>query len=472
MHSRGVGVALLVVSVLACGACGGKATTRGSQAALAVPPAPLAAPDGGPERSAAESDEAVRERILAALDAGDLAAADEPLRQLFGRSERLGTRSLLDAVDATTGRDAVRAHPFANVRPTRVTELPPEASAPTKPVALVARRVKGAVPLSRFGNRDGGGLGDQQYPAPPDRRWSKMPYGGPDAVPEEFAGNSLLLLRPSAGRWLALYGRDRADARFVAILREDGTAEQIFDFAAWRAKIQIAEAGISWAELRGTTLYVKNEVVAFDGFIAAIDVTTGKTLWRSEQVGFASNFVVGDDKVVIWRWQPRDSIVAIDRTTGVTAARLDTPFNPARVLVAAGGRRDLRHRRRDHRPAEAAGPIRQANGPHQARRRSPPVARRRGAPAKGVGASRRGRSARRARGDPRGPRARAGEFRGERALRGRRDRARQGARASRRAGGGDGPPGHPRGSGGPRADRPRRHASDGAAPRRARVPAP
>jgi hypothetical protein len=330
MHARGGVVALLFAGLVACG--GRPATKAAPPAGLVVPPAVPAVVDAPLAKESTEDDDVLRERVLLALDAGNLEAVEAPLRQLFGRAPRTGTRSLLDAVDATTGRDAVRPHPFANVRPLRVTELPPAPPLPKKPATLVAKRRKGASTVE---------LGDTEFPAPEYRRMGAGRGGAvayPDAIPHEFAGNSLLLVRPSAGRWLALYGRDRADARFVAVLREDGTTEALFDFAAWRMKIQIAEAGISWAELRGGTLYVKTEVVAFDGFIAAIELKTGKTLWRSEQVGFASNFVVGEDKIVAWRWQPRDSILALDRATGATVARLDTPYNPARVLVAAGGR--------------------------------------------------------------------------------------------------------------------------------------
>lgn len=327
MHARGGVVALLFAGLLSCGSR--PASKAPPSTGLAVPPAPGAVADVSVAKETTEDDEALRARVLLALDSGNLEAAEVPLRQLFGRAPRTGTRGLLDAVDGATGRDAVRPHPFANLRPTRVTELPAAPASPKKPATLVAKRRKGASPVE---------LGDTEFPAPEHRRLGMGKVAYPDLLPHEFAGNALLLVRPSAGRWLALYGRDRADARFIAVLREDGTAEALFDFAAWRMKIQIAEAGVSWAEIRGGTLYVKTEVVAYDGFIAAIDLKTGKTLWRSEQVGFASNFVVGEDQIVVWRWQPHDSILAIDRATGATSSRLDTPLNPARVLVAAGGR--------------------------------------------------------------------------------------------------------------------------------------
>lgn len=330
MNSRPIAHGSLLLFVIAgCGAAGAGGGSAGSSGSLPlVASAPSASTQPG--LVATETDATLRDRALAALDAGDLEAADPPLRELVRRSPSAGTIGLLNAVDAITGRDRTRAHPFANVRPIRVSAVR-EPPASGKPSPLVPKRRKAS------GIPD---LGDQRlFPGATKRTPTptREPAQSEPPIPLRFAGNDLLLTRPSEGRWLALYGRDRSDARFVAVLGADGAAEAVFDFAAWRAKNQIAEAGIAWADLAGDTLYLKTEVMAYDGFVAAVDRKTGNTAWRSEVVAFASNFVVGTDQVVVWRWQPTNAILAFDKRTGATVARATMAENPARYLVASHG---------------------------------------------------------------------------------------------------------------------------------------
>ena len=284
-----------------------------------------------------ESDERLRARALETIDAGDLRLAAEVLHALRARAggNTESVRALLASIAAIATPSAhVVPHPYANAPVVVASPAPePPSSEATSgpPVPWKIRDDDNARGIAEA-------LGDTYFPSPEYRHaGTARPVEYPAAVPAKLAGYTLLLLRPSGGHWLALYGRERADARFVAVLRDDGSLRALVDFAQWRAKNAIADAGISWAELDGDVLYVKTEVFAYDGFVAAVDLKTGKTLWRSERVAYAYNFVVADEAVVLWRWQPRSTLLVLDRKTGATRSRTDMTLAPPAALSAQGG---------------------------------------------------------------------------------------------------------------------------------------
>lgn len=269
------------------------------------------------EASNAFSSSELRTGALAAIDRGDLREAERRLDETLRFSpQSVATRRLLAAVRAITNGDGASARPFANVPVARVS-APPEAP-PSRPGALVTKKRVLPTPVGPSWKR----LGDMRYPHAIVKFDIDDPkVWVPPFLPRRLANNGLILARPSDGRWIATYGRGHLDARFVAVLGPDGHAEHVLDFAAWRARNQIAEAGVAWAELEGDTLYIKTEIMAYEGFLAAVDLPTGRTCWRSERVAFATNFALADDRLAVWMSTPTSTIISVDKSTGKTLSR-------------------------------------------------------------------------------------------------------------------------------------------------------
>ncbi|HSO37530.1 MAG TPA: hypothetical protein VLT33_33625 [Labilithrix sp.] len=346
-------VSLPLLALLALVACGSNTKSAPPVAAISLPVGSTpAGPGGGP---VAASDEAeLRARALAALDEGDLESADGPLREVIRRHpERVGTLGLLAALESTTGRSKLENHAFANLRPTLVTA--PPAPMPTKPTDSVKLTAK-VLPKGPSFDRDRDVFFQSFGPPFPVRPRRGVPTIKPQPwlpffLPRTFGGNSLLSVKWTGARWLGLYGRGRSDARFVLVTDPDGKPLDALDFRAWRTKSSALESGISEVDLANDVLYVRQELNASEGFFAAVDVKSGKTIWRSTGIGMSTHFVVGDEHLFVWVYgggQPGAPIPqgfqVIERGTGAIATRIPTPYvsfgllpTDGALLVESGG---------------------------------------------------------------------------------------------------------------------------------------
>lgn len=264
-----------------------------------------------PAAKEATDEASLRAKALAAIDAGDLDAADTPLRSIVRQHpDAIGSRGLLDAVAAITGRDAVHSYVLVQQPLTKVDALP-------APVAANAKPQKLAVETSKTERRFGGevGIGDPQRFGLPNE-FQRDPYVRvPAMIPRSDGGLRLVMTRFSGGRWLAFYGHDNDEIRIGAIIGGDGKLEAHLDFSAWRENGQ--ESGIGAAELYEDTLYVESRARS----IVAVELKTGKVRWRSES-GYANYaFFAGPTQIATWTY---DGITVLDRKTGAVVATANT----------------------------------------------------------------------------------------------------------------------------------------------------
>jgi hypothetical protein len=309
---------VLVVALL--GGCGGVVKSE-----------PTSVPIGSPRTAplAIERDdlEASRRRVLGALDAGDFAAAAAELSAAAWTTKAAAT-SLASVV---RGYDAPSATPrprlLANVTPLRVGPLPSPPARDPKEAKLVASPAK-APPGLR-----------ETYFASAGRSFHEGPSSSdamPSWLPARLGDKALRQLRPSDGRWIALW----AD-RYVAIL--GGAKAELLDFGAWSERKDAERMSVEWADVAGDVLYVAARRPIGGSLIAAVAIRSGKVLWRSENGAFTDPFAIADRSIVAWKYGEArgrpGQLVTLRRDTGVTAARRATPEVESGDchLVPAGG---------------------------------------------------------------------------------------------------------------------------------------
>lgn len=268
--------------------------------------------------------DAARGRLLAALDAGDVNAAATELDSPKWKPEIAKPfASILRAYDAP----GPTRHPklLANVVPIRVGAIPPVPTRNPKEAKLVAARVTSQPGARERAWENEGHL----FPEQPGEAVDL-----PNWLPARLGDKPIRRLRASDGRWLALWGD-----RYLAIL--GGRATVLLDFAAWSETAPAERVSIEWADLSDDVVYVKTRRPVGGGFIAAIAVSSGKPLWRSEDGAFTESFVVANTTLVAWRYGERrggGELLTIRRDTGATAARRTTSDVDGDCrLKAAGG---------------------------------------------------------------------------------------------------------------------------------------
>jgi hypothetical protein len=162
-------------------------------------------------------------------------------------------------------------------------------------------------------------------------------------VPKTVRGLPLQLAICPGGSKFALYGKDGASARIL--LSSKGYT---FDFKnyVWPPRIRRGERAfvyeeLVWAREIGGILYVQNAHLTYarssygqNAYITAIDVKTGKRLWRSKAlVANARNFVVAGDYLVTGYGFTAESdwLYLLDRRSGRIVERLALPSGPERI---------------------------------------------------------------------------------------------------------------------------------------------
>ena len=306
MPTRTTSAAALLFAICAC--------AKASESSLVI-----AAPT--PVSTTAPVDESAAQaaRALAALDAGNIAEAERVIRAMLQATPNApAAKGLAAAIDSFNGRGEARSFLLANAKLTRVAKLPAPSARRANPGTLVAKRTRGAAgsATSLYWAAGGAiytsGLGD---PQPSDSM--------PKFVPAKIAGQHLRRARATDGKWLAVYH----DGLHVAVVGADGELVALLDFSAWKDPANHAEdQGVEWGELSGSTLYVRTQSSG-QRHIVAVDVPSGAVSWRSEAAGFVDTFALTADAILAWHYGDGrvGELIAINRKTGATTARLKTP---------------------------------------------------------------------------------------------------------------------------------------------------
>jgi hypothetical protein len=183
---------------------------------------------------------------------------------------------------------------------------------------------------------------------------SSVKVGVSNVVVTSATGPSLRGLPPqtifqTANRRFVLYGKDGASGRYVVAYPLKG-AEPLygFDFAsyAWPPRIKPGDREFvyeqpQWAQELNDVLYVETAHLTYavssygqNAYITAINVETGKVLWRSAAlVANALNFVVTPKYVIAgygFTNEP-DYLYLLDRGTGRVLDRLLLPNGPEKI---------------------------------------------------------------------------------------------------------------------------------------------
>lgn len=302
-------------------------------------PAPPSQP-APPESAAAH-----RARGLTALDAGQYHLARAAFAaSLAAAPDNLANLALLDAAtQALLASQSAAAEAFARVRPTVVAAPPPRATvlreAPVSARPATIKLVQLHVTVD---------------PRPDDETWlrdhdAELPElevpnpmrGEPGNLPPGVAplwGTHVLvqaISRPP--HTILFYGPDYRGGRLVAVL---GPADRRLAFLDLTA----CERPATWAEVADGVLLV---TLGDDdtAYVAALELTTGELLWRSEPgVASAANFVVHGAHLLTAR---DDALFVLDRRTGATLSTHPLTGSPQYLLVR-GRRLAVRTDAADH----------------------------------------------------------------------------------------------------------------------------
>jgi len=306
------------------------------------PREPRPAPPSQP--AAPVSAAAHRARGLTALDAGQYHLARAAFAaSLAAAPDNLASLALLDAAtQALLASQSAAAEAFARVRPTVVAAPPPRATvvreAPVSARPSIIKLVQVRVTVD---------------PRPDDSAWlrdhdAELPElevpnpmrGEPGNLPPGVAplwGTHVLvqaISRPP--HTILFYGPDYRGGRHIAVLAGNRRLG-FLDLTA-------CERPATWAEVADGVLLV---TLGDDdtAYVAALELTTGELLWRSEPgVASAANFVVHGAHLLTAR---DDALFVLDRRTGATLATHPLTGSPQYLLVR-GRRLAVRTDAADH----------------------------------------------------------------------------------------------------------------------------
>ena len=170
-----------------------------------------------------------------------------------------------------------------------------------------------------------------------------------DELPVELGGRVLVTARASGGAQVGFYALKDSDAGVdgIVVVTEDG-ASYAFDFATWmrppttKPDAEFVDEDLRWAEVLDGVLYVANghstyaaDTGGANAYVSALDLTTGRLLWRSEPlVSNANNFLVVGSGIVAgygFTAEP-DRLVVLDRATGKVTQQLTLPSGPEQLM--------------------------------------------------------------------------------------------------------------------------------------------
>lgn len=175
----------------------------------------------------------------------------------------------------------------------------------------------------------------------------------PARIPHEFQGATLIqtIFNPG-GNTLLLYGKDYGGARYVvAADPRSSVVQYAFDFvnflnAPGVESGELNQQRVNWAQERDGVLYVSNghrtyasESKGKNAYLTAIDLKTGKVLWRTRPLAANTrNFEIVGDVIVAGYGFTRepDFLHLIDRRTGDVIAKYPLKTGPDYVLEKEG----------------------------------------------------------------------------------------------------------------------------------------
>ncbi len=168
-------------------------------------------------------------------------------------------------------------------------------------------------------------------------------------MPKSFIGAPLLQVVRQPGVVFLIYGRDGSSARYlVGASPRTHRIRYAFDFASFARPPHIAAGAadlvaeqVLFAREAGGIVYVETAHQTYaessdgrNGYIAAIDLRRGKTLWRSPAlVANARTFVLAGGALVTGYGFTReaDYLYLLDRATGRVRDRLPVPSAPETI---------------------------------------------------------------------------------------------------------------------------------------------
>ena len=181
-----------------------------------------------------------------------------------------------------------------------------------------------------------------------DSRVRRLPsLRGEDAkdIPEFLAGDPLRFTIIQNEYRISLYGAGPVQSKVAVYGREDAELKQWFDFDGWtrapeaqpRSESLVGQS-VVWAEISDNILYVSNSHQTYarasmghNGYLSAIDLSSGTVLWRSDPLVCNSrNFVVLPTVVVCGYGftGENDYLYVVDRATGSTLERYRVKTGP------------------------------------------------------------------------------------------------------------------------------------------------
>ncbi len=189
----------------------------------------------------------------------------------------------------------------------------------------------------------------------PDKPWfiapvakGALPPGARADIPRSYGLEDLRAILPSSSKVLLVYG-----GRYLAIVRGDH-AERVFDLELYRhppkANPQWKEFAIqdvTFAQELEGVLYVCNgggsyakEVYGKKGFLSAIEVASGKLLWRSPPLTCNAPFVVSGAHIISgygFTEEP-DFVFVVRRADGTIVQRVPVDTGPETITLEGASR--------------------------------------------------------------------------------------------------------------------------------------
>lgn len=177
---------------------------------------------------------------------------------------------------------------------------------------------------------------------------------------QEFGSLGLALAIGDHDDTLLLYGeqseamgfqRVRQQGRLLAVVQRSGALRALFDLSDWMVAPKARSSGIDlivrWARVVGDTLYLSNShgdrprvSGGQDAYLSAVELATGKLLWRSPPRVADGVFLVLDEVLVSSvddHDKARSELVVTDRASGRVLSRKDLPFALHQLDFAADG---------------------------------------------------------------------------------------------------------------------------------------
>jgi hypothetical protein len=296
-----------------------------------------------------------RAQGLAAMDAGRHDLAREAFAEVLeGAPGNLAAQALFDAATAAMLAAQSRAREaFASRQATRLPEPPWDYAlrqpAPVEagpPLELVLVSESRSASSEEWLARNGLALPEYEVPNPMRGDPGKLP----PTIPPSFGGSLLVQAIHQGGVDLLFYGPDYAGGRFVAVHCEDtGEITALLDFEAYAgppAERGRGEQRAQWAQLVGSTLFVSHGRAGgvggasdHDGYITALDVTTGELLWRSApRVAGAADFIVHAGHVFTGHGggDAPARVVVLDARTGKAVGEARLRGGPEYLFLQSG----------------------------------------------------------------------------------------------------------------------------------------